>query len=165
MSNQVFNEKQSYKGSWIMYLILLTEIPTLILMLALFFTTEDKQEMGIALAVVLTVLALSISLILSISLETRIDQFGIQYKYYPFIRNWRKIPKKEIRNVQVISFNPILDFGGYGLKRNRSTKLYNILGDEGLLIDTDEKRKILIGTRERKKLEFFLATWKEEDDA
>jgi hypothetical protein len=165
MSNQVFNEKQSYKGSWIMYLILLTEIPTLILMLVLFFTSEDKQEMGIALAVVLSVLALSISLILSISLETRIDQFGIQYKYYPFIRNWRKIAKNEILDVRVITFNPIFDYGGYGMKRNRNTKLYNILGDEGLLINTGEKRKILLGTSERKRLEVFLATWKEEGDA
>ncbi|MBN3584547.1 hypothetical protein JYB64_19300 [Algoriphagus aestuarii] len=164
MSNQVFNEKQSYKGSWIMYLILLTEIPTLILMLVLFITSDEKQEMGIALVVVILVMALSFFLILSISLETRIDQFGIKYKYSPFIRTWRIIPKKEIIDIQVISFNPIFDFGGYGIKSNKTTKLYNVLADEGLLVNTGEKRKILIGTSERKKLEAFLTLWKEEVD-
>ncbi|MBN3522187.1 hypothetical protein JYB62_19445 [Algoriphagus lutimaris] len=165
MSYQIFKETQSYRGSWVMYLILLTEVPTLILMLVLFFTSEDRQEAGIALAVVFIVIALSFALLLNISLETRIDHTGIHYRYFPFIQQWRSIPKNQISSVKVITFNPLFDYGGWGIKGNKSTKLYNILGDEGLLIDAGESKKILLGTSKRKELEVFLENWREGEHA
>ncbi|EAZ80250.1 YdbT family protein [Algoriphagus machipongonensis] len=165
MSYQVYNEEQSYRGSWVMYMVLLTEVPTLVLMLVLFFTSEDRREIGIALFFVMVIMVLVFMLLLNISLKTRIDHSGIHYKYSPFIRNWRTIPKEKIKSLQVISFNPLFDYGGWGMKRNKTTKLYNILGDEGLLIDIGEKRKILLGTAEKRKLKSFIQYWKEEENA
>lgn len=162
MSYQTFHETQSYKGSWVMYLILLTEVPTFILMLVLFFTSENKQEIGIALTIVVSVMGLTIALILNISLEVKINHSGVHYRYFPFIRKWRHIPIEKIKDLKIITFNPIFDFGGWGIKRNKTTKLYNILGDQGLLIDTGEQKKTLLGTAKSKELEIFLENWREE---
>lgn len=162
MGNRVFNESQNYRGTWVIYLILLVELPTLILMLVLFFTSEEKKEIGIALIFVVSILSLILTLILNIKLETRIDETGIHFRYLPFIRKWRLIQINSIISAEVISFNPLLDFGGWGIKGNKTTKLFNITGDQGLLIDSGESKKILLGTLKAKELKSFLEDWKED---
>lgn len=162
MANLVFNESQTYRGTWLIYLILLIELPTVILLTVLFFTSEEKQEMGIALVFVFGIMSLALTLILNIKLETRIDHLGIQFRYLPFIRKWRLLSKESILAAEVITFNPLLDYGGWGMKGNKTTKLYNITGDQGILVDTGESKKILLGTLKAKELSSFLEDWIEE---
>lgn len=162
MGNRVYNESQNYRGTWVIFLILLIELPTLILMLVLFFSAEEKNEIGIALVFVVSILSLVLTLILNIKLETRVDDSGIHFRYLPFIRNWRLIPKDSIISADVISFKPLIDFGGWGMKANGTTKLFNITGDQGLLIDSGEPKKILLGTLKAKELKSFLEDWMEE---
>ena len=161
MANRVFNETQSYRGTWLMYLILLIELPTLVLLFVLFFQAEDKSEMGNALIIVISTLYLVFLLIFNLKLELRIDDSGVYYRYFPFIRKWRKIEKEAIKTIKVIRYRPITDFGGWGLKGNQTTKAYSIMGDQGLLIDSGEKKKIMIGTAKAKELEIYLENWKE----
>jgi hypothetical protein len=161
MANRVFHENQSYKGTWLIYFILLIELPTLILLIVLFFTSEEKQELGIALVVVIGIMSLIMTLLFHIKMETRIDDQGIHYRYLPFIRTWRLIPKASILSVEVISFNPIMNYGGWGMKGNRTTKLYNLTGDQGVLINTGDSKKVLLGTLKAKELRSFLEDWTE----
>ncbi len=161
MANRVFNEEQTYRGTWIIYLILLFELPTIVLLLVFYFRAEDKSEMGTALIVVVSTLLLIFLLILNLKLETRIDDKGVSFRYFPFIRNWRLIEKDRILSIQVINYSPITDYGGWGLKGNKTAKAYSILGDEGILISTGERKKIMIGTSKAKELRVFLENWKE----
>ena len=162
MASQVYRETQTYRGTWVMYLILLIELPTLVLLLVFFVQAKDKTEMGIALSVVGGTLTLILLFIFNLKLETRIDQIGVSFKFFPFVRNWRKYPKEKIKSITVVNYSPITDFGGWGLKGNSTTKAYSILGDMGLLLDVGEKKKIMIGTMKANELKDFLSSWKEE---
>ncbi|UZD24685.1 hypothetical protein PBT90_14995 [Algoriphagus halophytocola] len=162
MANRVFKESQSYAGTWVMYFILLVEAPTLILLVVLYFTSEEKQEMAIALGVVLGAMALTLSLIFNIKLETRIDNQGISFRYMPFIRKWRKYSRAQVKRWEVSEYQPIMDYGGWGLKGNKTTKAYTVLGTEGLLLDVGEKKKIRIGTMKAKEMQAFMENWMEE---
>ncbi|MFC5627026.1 hypothetical protein [Algoriphagus winogradskyi] len=162
MANRIFKESQSYLGTWIMYVMILTEVPVIILMIVLYATTDDKQEMAIALGVVIGSLILVFILIFNLKLETRIDDKSISFRYTPFIRQWRSFQKETIKSYKVINYSPISDYGGWGFKGNKTTKAYSVLGDQGLLIDVGEKKKILIGTMKAKELTAFMENWKEE---
>ncbi|RAI91899.1 hypothetical protein [Algoriphagus yeomjeoni] len=162
MANRIFKESQTYFGTWVMYFILLTEVPILILLAVLYATSDDKQEMAIALGVVLGTMALVFALIFNLKLETRIDEKSIAFRYTPFIRKWRHFPKKEIKSCEVITYSPITDYGGWGFKGNKTTKAYSVLGNEGLLMDVGEKKKIMIGTMKSKELTDFMKNWMEE---
>ncbi|WP_296703984.1 hypothetical protein, partial [Algoriphagus sp.] len=113
------------------------------------------------LAFVFITLILILLFISNLKLETRLDDFGVSFRYFPFIRNWRKIDKTNILSIGVINYSPLTDYGGWGLKGNKTTKAYSILGTEGLLIDIGEKKKIMIGTSKAKQLRLFLENWKE----
>jgi len=161
MTNSVFIEEQTYRGTWVIYLLLLIELPTLVLILVLLFNSEDKSEIGFTLAFVISTLGLVFLLIVNLKMETRIDTYGVSFRYFPFIRSWRKFPKGTIQSISVINYSPITDYGGWGFKGNKTTKAYSILGEQGLLLNIGEKKKIMIGTLKAKELEAYLINWKE----
>jgi hypothetical protein len=162
MANRIFKESQTYHGTWVMYAIIITELPIVILLTVLYATSDDKQEMALALGVVLGTMALLLLFILNLKLQTRIDSDSLSFRYIPFIRKWRQYKKGEIKSAQVISYSPLTDYGGWGLKGNATTKAYSILGDQGLLFDVGEKKKIMIGTMKSKELKEFIDNWMED---
>jgi len=162
MYGRIFKEEQTYRGTWVMYLILMLEIPTLILVSVLVLnSSEGQKEDFFGLFFVLLVMILAMSLVLNLKLSTRIDETGIHYRYFPFFK-WRKISRDQIRSAEVISFSPISDHGGWGIKGNSTTKAYTVIGEKGLQLDIYEKKKILIGTQKPKELSEFIENWMEE---
>ncbi|WP_268035507.1 hypothetical protein [Algoriphagus sp. PAP.12] len=163
MSNQVFNETQNYRGTWVMYLILMTELPSLVLVTVILFNSKsESQDIIFHLGLVFLIMAAAFFLLMSIQLQTRIDHKGIQYRFKPFLNKWRVIPIDTIKSAEVISYSPISDFGGWGMKGNKTTKAYSILGDEGVLIDFGDKKKVMLGTKKAKDLKAFLENWRED---
>ncbi len=162
MHGRIFKEEQSYRGTWVLYLVLMLEIPTLVLVSVLVLTSEtDKHEGIIALFAVFAIMGLVLGLLFNIKLETRIDEKGIHFKYFPFVK-WRLIEKFSIKGAKVISFNPFTEHGGWGIKGNSTTKAYTVIGENGLAIDLGEKKKILIGTQKPKELTDFIENWMED---
>ncbi|GAA0880784.1 hypothetical protein GCM10009119_37540 [Algoriphagus jejuensis] len=163
MYGRIFKEEQTYRGTWVMYLILMLEIPTLILVSVVVLSgkSTDIQDGMIALISVFTIMALVMGLIFNIKLETRIDDSGIHYNYFPFVK-WRLIEKSRIHQAKIESFNPLMDHGGWGIKGNSTTKAYTVIGDSGLSIDLGEKKKVLIGTQKPKELREFIENWMED---
>jgi hypothetical protein len=75
MANQVDVEAQSYRGTWIIYLIILIELATIVLLLIFYSQAEHKIEMGVATTIVDGMMALIFLFIFNLNLETRIDQY------------------------------------------------------------------------------------------
>lgn len=162
MSGGVFNESQTYRGTWIMYLMLMTEIPMLVLVTVLLLNSaEDPSEAMLHLVIIFSIMAIAFALLMTIKLDVRLDHKGIHYKYFPFINNWRLIPKSDIISIEVIKYNPISDYGGWGLKGNKTTKAYSIVGDMGILLDVGEEKKLMVGTQRGSELSVFIKNWKE----
>ncbi|GMQ30435.1 hypothetical protein [Algoriphagus confluentis] len=162
MANLIFKEMQSYKGTWIMYLILGVELPIILLVTALIWKTEDGNSESIwGMGAIVLIFSFVFILLMLIRLETRIDEYGVKFRFFPFISSWRTFPKSKIRQIEVINYSPLTDFGGWGLKGNRTTKAYSIIGDEGILLDVGEKKKIMIGTQKANELRSYLADWLE----
>jgi hypothetical protein len=69
----VVQERQNFRGTFLMYGIILLELPTLTLISVLYFTGKLGAEGWIPMLVVGTLIPLTFLLIMSISLETRMD--------------------------------------------------------------------------------------------
>jgi hypothetical protein len=162
MAQRVFNESQTFRGTWIMYLILLLELPTFIVLLVILSKEEGGgTEMLLGILIVILIMGGTFLLIMNLKLETRIDDHAISYRFFPFF-GWRKITRSEVVSADVITYEGLTDYGGWGLKGNKTTKAYSIRGDRGLLLDIGEKKKIMIGTQKSDELEPFIASWMEE---
>ena len=97
----VVNEQQSFRGTLLMYGVILLELPSLVLISTLYLTGKLGEEGWIALLVVGTLIPLTFLFLMSIDLELRMDEFSFSYKSGPFQRNWRKVKKEEIQSITI----------------------------------------------------------------
>jgi len=91
----------------------------------------------------------------ALKLKTRIDESGIYYKFSPIQTNFRKKSWKEIKSVNLIKFNPILDYGGWGIKGNS----YTVKGSIGIKIQYKNNTSFLIGTQNKEDVKRVIATY------
>jgi hypothetical protein len=67
--------------------------------------------------------------------------------FFPFHRRWRHIPRQDIRWYYLRTYEPISEYGGWGLRRSaKHGRAYNTRGDQGLQLELTNGQKILFGT-------------------
>ena len=61
---------------------------------------------------------------------------------------WRVLdfPLTSLAGAEVHAFDPLRDFCGYGIRRNREMTAYFLRGDRGVMVTTHDGRKYLIGS-------------------
>jgi Family of unknown function (DUF6141) len=81
-----------------------------------------------------------------IKLVTQITQEGIAIKFTPFQFKFKLYKWSEIANCYVRKYQPLWEFGGWGIKYGSNGMAYNISGNMGIQLEFLDNRKILIGT-------------------
>ncbi|MBK9257378.1 MAG: hypothetical protein IPM42_18055 [Saprospiraceae bacterium] len=90
-------------------------------------------------------------------LDTRMDENGIRYKFFPIINKWRNISWDEINTAEVREYKPIREYGGWGIRYGFSGKAYTTKGKTGLQLTLKNGNKnILIGTQKATEMEYIL---------
>ena len=101
-----------------------------------------------AIFLVASVMMVTMSLLASIKLYTRIDNSGIHYRFLPFHRKERTIWWDDIDAAYMRKYNPVLEYGGWGMRTwSRNGAAYNVKGNHGIQIVKKNGKKILIGTQ------------------
>lgn len=80
--------------------------------------------------------------------EVRRDAF--YYRYHPFHRRMHRIGWDEIRTAEARAYNPIREYGGWGIRsawRKGGGKAYNVYGDRGLQLELSDGKRILFGSQ------------------
>ncbi|WGH76805.1 DUF6141 family protein [Tenacibaculum tangerinum] len=156
---KIFKEEQRFTQWWLW--ILLITINGLFLygtyqQLFLKIPYGDNPMPNSMLIITTLVLLCFTSFFYFTKLETRIDEHGIHYRFYPINLNYKKIPWKDINEVNVIKYRPITDYGGWGIKGNA----VNVKGNIGIKIYTKDNKNKLIGTQKENEARSVLETYK-----
>lgn len=109
------------------------------------------------------IVLLIILLFMNLKLETRIDENGISYKFYPFHKSYQIISWNTISNSYIRNYNAIYEYGGWGIRfsfRKKKGKAFTTKGSIGLQIELKNGRKVLIGTQKKEELRRVLNTYK-----
>ncbi len=77
-------------------------------------------------------------------------------KFIPFHNTPRLIDWNEIEKLEVVKYDPIGDYGGWGIKSKKGKKAYNVSGDIGLKLYLKNGKNILIGTQCEEELREYL---------
>ncbi len=82
-------------------------------------------------------------------LETEITSVDVAFRFFPFFRKWKRISREEILRFEAGKYNPIADYGGWGVRQGfgKKGKAYNVSGNLGLTLYLVNGKKLLIGTR------------------
>lgn len=169
MARTLFQEKQSLREVALLWWIILPV--SLAIILSLLYGvywqlvmgepwgTEPMSDTGLLIMTLVsfTVLTVVLWVLLSVRLETAIDQTGITFQYYPHMRKPRHIPKTEIKTYEVrrLSF---FEARRRGYRRSLTGRQQRLLisGRDALIITLVSGKTIVIGTQKPAQLKAAL---------
>jgi len=154
----LFSEKQHF-SPWIVWGTLLVAVLPLFFGLYSYWQgATTGSNMGKATLFVVTAIVLLITALLSSSkLETVIKREGVEVRLFPFQQTFRKFAWEAIDTVSVRRYNPILEYGGWGLKGFANDRALNMRGDIGMQLVFKNGERLLIGTEKPEELKEILS--------
>ena len=138
-TDDLFKEEQSFDQVWVWALL---GIGTVGVLLPLLLTGQGLW----ALLLVATIQVLSMSLMAIFRLYTRIDDEGVHYRMKPFQMKFKTIPWKDIDQIYVRKYSPVLEYGGWGIRFGLNGKAFNVSGNKGIQLVLKNGKRILLGT-------------------
>ena len=139
MSKQIFEENQRFIQWWLWL--------GMIALISIFIYQRYPVQLNKEFYISFGVLALVVFFLLSINLSTRIDEQGIHIKMFPFHLKTVTYNWSELYSVEVVEYNPITEYGGWGLRISRKGKAFNVRGNKGIKLQTADGRSRMIGTQ------------------
>ncbi len=155
MEKTYFEESQRFTQIWLWLLI----ISVLLLMVGIAFAgvyiqlvqkrpfgNKPMSDTGIVIFSFFSIL-FSIGLIIlhkSFHLQTRIDRFGISYRYFPLIRKWHTIYREQINNWKIVSRFTMQ----FGVRYGINSKTLNVQGNKKIALKLSSGKTLYIGTQQ-----------------
>lgn len=152
MARYIFKETQKFNQPWVWgVLIFVTGITA--------YNIANQPINSMEILIPILIIGLVFVLVGSMQLKTRIDENGLSFSYFPLI-NTRKYRIKDIYNLELIEYNSIFKFGGWGIRYNFNMWAYNVRGKHGLVVHLKDK-KFLLGTQKPEEMKKAIEQFRE----
>ncbi|MCT4623404.1 MAG: hypothetical protein N4A46_07250 [Schleiferiaceae bacterium] len=148
--DSVFFEKQRLAATSMKWLYIVTTIISSTVMFYVLLEEGDKTELFITLGIFFPVMIGTYVLVFQMPALTRVTQRGIEYKYKPWIWNWKVLAWNDIEKVEIVNIDPLGDYGGWGYRFTWKGDRGIVLGSSKALKFTKKSGKHLALTTERK---------------
>jgi hypothetical protein len=160
---KIFKEEQRFTQTWLIILLAVSVLVPIGIICKEYFKEDTTMTTNEFVLTNLGIL-ISISFIFLFKLTTRIDEKGIHYQFFPFHFKLRLISWNEISKATIRTYDPIGEYGGWGLKGgslwNKSKgKAINVSGDIGIQLELVNGKKLLIGTQKKEEAKRVLETY------
>ncbi len=160
-TNVLYFEKQRFTQFWLWLIIAVVNLSVAYGAYLQFTTAIDPsgRPMDMVGFYIGLGLALLVDLIFVLArLETQITKVGIEVRFFPFHLNARFFPWSDIAKSQVRTYEPLSEFGGWGLRGSFSGKgkAFNVSGNQGLQLEFNDGKKLLIGTQKPEEIKAIL---------
>lgn len=143
-SPMLFHERQLFIRHW-WPLLLVPAVAVAVLLLVVPAKPEADTSWP---AVVGPLLGLAgMAFLVLLRLETRLDQTGAHYRLFPLQWRWQVRPWPELTSAYVRSYDPLGEYGGWGLKGSSNHRALNIAGSHGLQLELHNGKRLLLGTQ------------------
>ncbi|WP_424494583.1 hypothetical protein [Salinimicrobium sp. GXAS 041] len=159
----IFLEKQFVKRWWLFMFILAIIV---VGVGTAYYATINAEE---ATAVIVSIVSLIITVplvfaLLSLRLETRIDEKGVFTRFRPFGFTRKYYNWNEIVDIYVRTYDPLTEYGGWGFRGiGGNNKAYNVAGNKGIQVVLKSGEKFLIGTQKTDEAKKVISRYRKND--
>lgn len=156
--DNLFNEVQRFRQAWLWLLVGAPMVFTIglfawglyeQLVLGKPFGDKpmtDKQLILTSLGVIIIGGgALALLIVCKLIVQVRLDGLYVQFK--PFHLRPHLIPLQNVDRHEAVTYRPILEYGGWGIRWQLRGKAYNISGNRGVRLHYNNGRHLLIGSQ------------------
>ncbi len=164
---RVFNETQRFNQWWLKLIHIASIIFLCYSLYHWYFANKavgnvDPNDSIGQLIVIVSILPI-LMLFYFLKLRTEIDESGIQYQFLPFHFSAKKIAWTDIQNCYVRTYNPIMEYGGWGYRTSFGKgRAFNVKGNKGIQIELKSGKKILIGTQKQEQAKKVITLYLKE---
>ncbi|WP_118973548.1 hypothetical protein [Taibaiella koreensis] len=151
----VFRERQRFRQWWIWMVLIITNAAMLLVLWRLWDSDLSRDWPWLLLFLVPVLLLL---LFAGLRLDTEVRSDGIYVRFFPVQRQYRPYLWEEITHVFVRQYEPLAEYGGWGIRGLGKNKALNVSGNQGLQLILKNGNKLLIGTRRPAELSAVLNT-------
>jgi hypothetical protein len=88
-----------------------------------------------------------------LKLITEVRKDGLHIRFFPFHLTFKKMPLGKLKKHEVRTYNPISEYGGWGIKWGPGGKAYNVSGNRGLQLEFIDEKRLLIGSHKPEQLD------------
>jgi len=154
----LFAETQRFRQKWLWTILLVTNLLVVFLMgyglyqqvfLGRPFGSNPSSDTALIVTTVLVILFVAgiTWLFYRATLATEVRKDGLYVRYFPFHLSWRKIPLENLKACEAVTYSPLVDYGGWGIRWGRAGRAYNVYGNRGVRLTYDNGRSLLIGSQ------------------
>ena len=137
----LFEETQKFTQWWLWVSLLGPFLISLII---------DSKNISISYLVISGVIILFIS---CLRLRIKIDPQGLHYQFFPFHLKSYTIKYDQIDKFEALIYNPIFDYGGWGIRYRIKGRAYSVSGNKGVKVYLKNGKNILFGSQRYKEFE------------
>lgn len=138
-TGQLLYRETQYFAPWVYCLLALSFVGA-----GVALATERPPFPGAA-AVVAALVISGIFLFVGMRLEIEVRTGGLYVRLFPF--SWRRINLDSYTAHKVVTYRPIVDYGGWGIRFVRKGRAYNARGSRGVRIEFADGSHILLGSQ------------------
>jgi len=152
----IYAEEQRFRQIWILILvgfIAMLAWYSFLLQIVLgepFGTNPAPDILVLALLVLFGILFPVWFLVMR--LEVQVTRTDLRFRLFPLHLQWREFPLATIVKAEAVTYRPILEYGGWGIRIGRKGKAYNISGNRGVQVTLEGGRSFLLGSLQPEKL-------------
>lgn len=143
----LFHEEQRFWVGWVLVLIVLLDVPFILLVV---LARELVLLPAVAIVSAIAVLFASARLVVDVTA----DEITVSFH---FLWPTRRIRIADVKRAHATTYNSLLEYGGYGVRWTPRGWAFNTGGDEGVLVETNDGKSVMIGSRRDKELEAAIA--------
>lgn len=158
----VFLEVQQFRQRWLWIFLIFTALFIVILFghgmikqLLFGHAWGDRPMSNTVLATVgMVVIIFVVGLILlfyAMKLITEVRDNNLWVQFFPLSR--QVISFDSVRRCEVRTYNPIKEYGGWGIRYGKRGKAYNVSGNRGVQLEFHSGKPLLIGSQKPEELE------------
>ena len=144
-----FTEKQKFTQWWI-WMVLMAIVILFSLRIIEKVQTVESSITDADVLIPAALLLITIVLLLIFRLDTVIKSDGIYVRFLPFQKSFKHYSWNEISKIYIRKYKPIKEYGGWGIRYGMQGKgkALNVSGNEGLQVQFNDNKKLLIGTKQ-----------------
>ena len=154
-SGVIFSEKQRFLQKWVWILVVLMLIGVWVMSI-LWFGSDDKQHsLSSDIIVIVSWVLVGVGipvLFLTMKLETEVRADALYVRFFPFHLQPRKFTWPDISKSEARRYDPLREYGGWGIRWGRGGRAYNVSGDRGLQLVLKDGKRWLIGSQKADEL-------------
>lgn len=153
--------KESQKFSkWLMLLLVPITVPLILTdFIYTYLSNEVFSLSNLLWTLPFSLVTIAIAILFWVlRLDTTVDETGVRYKFFPFTTT-KHVPWTDIEYAYVRRYNPLSEYGGWGLRTGWSRKVgsaYNTKGDIGLQLVYKSGKRFLLGTQNQEQLKDYM---------